>query len=263
MIDYHIHSELSADCETPMERMAGAAQRKGLKEICFTDHIDLDFPGDIDFVFDFREYDRDFAEVKIAFPDIDIKKGLEAGLELRTAASMARIVSKHELDYVIGSKHLIGGLDPYGSEFWRQYSKNEAYAAYLEECIECASACDFYDVFGHLGYVSKFCPFEDALMKYSDYRDMIDKLLKILIEKGKGIEVNTSGIKNTGSVMPEIPIIKRYYELGGEIITVGSDAHDESSVGRAAGETLGTLKDIGFKYVCAFDKRRPRYILIP
>lgn len=263
MIDYHIHTGFSADCETPMKRMAEAARKRGLKEICFTDHMDLDFPGDIDFVFDFREYDREFAEVKSAYPDIGIKKGIEAGLELRTAASMAAIAREHELDYVIGSKHLVYGLDPYGSELWRLYSMQEAYTAYLQECIESASACDFFDVFGHLGYVSKFCPFEDVLMRYGDHKDAIDALLKILIEKGKGIEVNASGIKNTGSVMPEASIIKRYFELGGEIITAGSDAHEESAVGRAVSETLEILKDIGFKYVCAFDRRKPRFLTIP
>lgn len=263
MIDYHIHTGLSADCEAPMERMAEAARKRGLKEICFTDHIDLDFPGDIDFVFDFLEYDREFACVLSAYPDIGIKKGLEAGLELRTAAGMAAIVSGHELDYVIGSTHLVTGLDPYGSELWRLYSKQEAYAAYMQECIECASACDFYDVFGHLGYVSKFCPFEDALMRYGDYKDAVDELLKILIHKGKGLEVNTSGIRNTGQVLPEGSIIKRYFEFGGEIITVGSDAHEESAVGRAVDETLEMLKSIGFKYVCTFDKRKPKFISIP
>lgn len=263
MIDYHIHTDLSADCETPMERMAEAARRRGLKEICFTDHIDLDFPGDIDFVFDFREYDREFTEVKSAYPDINIKKGLEAGLELQTAKSMAKIAAEYDLDYVIGSKHLVYGLDPYKSEIWRLYSMQEAYTAYLQECIECASNCDFYDVFGHLGYISKFCPFEDPLLRYGNYEDAVDTLLKMLIEKGKGIEVNTSGLKNTGSVMPEVSIIKRYFELGGEIVTVGSDAHEESAVGRAVNETLEILKRIGFRYVCAFDKRRPRYISIP
>jgi histidinol-phosphatase (PHP family) len=263
MIDYHIHTDLSGDCEVPMEKMAEAARRRGLAEICFTDHIDLDFPGDIDFIFDFREYDRKYAEVKSAYPDINIKKGLEAGLELRTAESMAAIAAEHGFDYVIGSRHLVMGFDPFGSELWRLYSQKEAYEAYLQECIECVSACDFYDVFGHLGFVSKFCPFEDALMRYGDYKEMLDVLLRMLIEKGKGLEVNTGGIKNTGSVMPEASIIKRYFELGGEITTVGSDAHEEYAVGRAVGDTLGMLKSIGFKYVCAFDKRRPRFLTIP
>jgi histidinol-phosphatase (PHP family) len=175
---------------------------------------------------------------------------------------MAELVKKHKLDYVIGSKHLVYGLDPFGSELWKQYTQKQAYEAYLVECIECAAACDFYDVFGHLGYIAKFCPFEDALMSYSDYSDAIDELLKILVKHGKGLEINTSGIKNTGTVMPEIPIAKRFFELGGEIVTVGSDAHDEAAVGRAVAETMQQLGSVGLKYVCAFDSRKPRFLAI-
>jgi histidinol-phosphatase (PHP family) len=122
--------------------------------------------------------------------------------------------------------------------------------------------CDYFDVFGHLGYIAKFCPFEDALMAYSDYSGAIDELLKILVENGKGLEINTSGIKNTGAVMPEIPIARRFRELGSEIVTVGSDAHDEAAVGRAVEETMRQLASVGFKYVCAFDSRKPRFLAI-
>ena len=263
MIDYHIHSDISGDCSVSMMRMAEAAQRKGLKEICFTEHIDIDFPGDIDFVFDMGEYDEAFCEVKAAFAELNIRKGIEAGLETATKDTMSALVSRHRLDYVIGSKHLVTGLDPFGSELWRTCSQREAYEAYLQECIESVKECGFFDVFGHLGYISKFCPFEDSLMRYADYGDMIDELLKILADKGKGLEVNTSGLKATGSVMPEMPIVKRFFELGGEIVTVGSDAHDEASVGRATKETMQQLARAGFKYVCAFDNRKPRFIAIP
>lgn len=262
MIDYHIHSDISGDCSVPMMRMAEAAQRRNLREICFTEHIDLDFPGDIDFVFDFNEYDEAFAEVKAAFPDMNIRKGIEAGLETATKQTMAELVRKHKLDYVIGSKHLVGGLDPFGSELWKLYSQREAYEDYLKECIESAKECDFYDVFGHLGYIAKFCPFEDRLMRYGEYTDAVDELLKLLVEKGKGLEVNTSGIKATGSTMPEMPIVKRFFDLGGEIVTLGSDAHDESAPGRAVGETLQQLKRVGFKYICAFESRKPRFLTI-
>lgn len=263
MLDYHIHSDISGDCSVPMMSMAGAAQRRGLKEICFTEHIDLDFPGDIDFAFDFNEYDEAFAEVKAAFPDMNIRQGIEAGLETATKDTMKELIEKHRLDYVIGSKHLVFGLDPFDTELWKLYQQREAYEAYMSECIESAEACDFFDVFGHLGYISKFCPFEDTLLRYGDHREAIDELLRILIGKGKGIEVNTSGIKNTGSAMPEATIVGRFFELGGEIVTVGSDAHDEAAVGRAIKETMQQLKRIGFKYVCVFDSRKPRFIAIP
>lgn len=246
-----------------MMRMAKAAQKKGLSQICFTEHIDIDFPGGKDFVFDFVDYDTKFAQVKSAFPKMNIRKGAEAGLEIKTKDKLLCALSGKSFDFIIGSVHLIGGLDPYGSELWEKYEKQRAFEDYLDECIECAKAFDIYDVFGHLGYVSKFCPHEDALMRYGDYREALDELLRILVQKGKGLEVNTSGIRNTGSAMPETPILKRFFELGGEIVTVGSDAHDDSAVGRAVPETLEILKSIGFNYVCAFDERRPRYIKIP
>lgn len=263
MIDYHIHSDISADCAVPMSLMAKAARSKGLKEICFTEHIDLDFPGGTDFVPDFDAYDLKFEAVRSAFPDIAIRKGIEAGLELRTKEGIISALSGKSFDFVIGSVHLVEGLDPYCAEFWDKYALRQAFEEYLGVCIECAKEMGYYDVFGHLGYVSKFCPHEDAVLNYSDFSDAVDELLKLLIEKGKGIEVNTSGIKNTRSVMPEINIISRFFEFGGEVVTVGSDAHEETSVGRASGETLDMLKGIGFKYVCAFDERRPRFITIP
>lgn len=245
-----------------MMRMAEAAQRRGLKDVCFTEHIDLDFPGDIDFVFDMGEYDEAFGETKAAFPGMNIRKGIEAGLETATKDTLEKLIGNHKLDYVIGSKHLVMGLDPFGSELWKLYTQKEAYEAYVKECIESVKACGFFDVFGHLGYISKFCPFEDTLLRYSDYSDEIDELLRILVEKGKGLEANTSAMKSTGATMPETPILKRFFELGGEIVTVGSDAHDEAAVGRAVGETTQQLKRVGFKYVCAFDSRKPRFLTI-
>lgn len=247
----------------PMADMAGAAQRAGLKEICFTEHIDIDFPGDIDFVPDLDYYADEFEKVKATFLGMNVRKGIEAGLELRTKRELELFTAGKEFDYVIGSVHLIGGLDPYGSEFWHLYRGRRAFEEYLSTCIECAQEFDLYDVFGHLGYPAKFCPHDGALLRYEDHKDALDTLLGVLVKKGKGLEVNTSAFVKTGSVMPEEAVIKRYLELGGEIVTVGSDAHDEQSVGRAVPETLSMLKSIGLKYICAYDKRKPRFIAIP
>ena len=103
--------------------------------------------------------------------------------------------------------------------------ERDIFEEYLRTCIACAASCDFFDVFGHIGYVSKFCPADDKILRYSDYSDALDALLKMLVQRGKGIEVNTSGLAATSQTMPETAVIARYHELGGEIITVGSDAH--------------------------------------
>lgn len=262
MIDYHVHTEFSADCSVPMERMAKAALDAGIKELCFTEHIDFDTPGDTNFIVDMDAYREGYERVKALFPEISIRFGVEAGLDLPAMDRMAALLDGRPLDYVVGSQHMVFGLDPYYPDIWEKYSQQTIYEEYVRTSIECAAACDFYDVIGHIGYIGKFCPHEDKLLAYSDYPDAIDSLLKTIIEKGKGLEVNTSGLFMTPSTMPETPIIKRYFELGGEIITIGSDAHKESVVGHAAFETLDVLKTIGFRYVCAFDARKPRFIPI-
>jgi len=260
MIDYHVHSDISADCEVRMADMARAAQRAGIRELCFTEHIDLELPGELDFSVDFGRYRTELEEVRAQFPDIRIRMGIEAGLDMRTKDRMASLLSG--LDYVVGSQHVVYGQDPYYMKIWGQHTQREIYAEYLAESLRCAAACGFFDVLGHLGYIAKFCPYEDKLMRYAEFPDAIDAILRLLVEQGKGLEVNTNGLYMTPDTMPEMPIVARYRELGGEIVTVGSDAHYECVAGHAVPETLAALKDIGFKYVCAFDERRPRFITI-
>ena len=263
MIDYHIHTHISGDCDASMMDMAAAAGQKGLREICFTEHIDLDVSSNIDFTIDFDAYRCAFSETRAAYPDITMRMGIEAGLEMRTKDEMKDIIAANDVDYVIGSQHIVFGLDPYEPDIWQQYDQRVIFDEYLRASIECVAACDFYDMVGHIGYISKFCPHDDKLMRYSDYRDAVDTLLKTIVQKGKGIEVNTNGLFSVGATMPEMPIITRYYELGGRIVTIGSDAHFTGHVGRGVPETLDVLKNIGFEYVCAFDKRKPRFIPIP
>ena len=260
MIDYHVHSDISGDCEVKMADMAVAARNAGVRELCFTEHIDIDFPGEIDFSVDFTRYLAEFEAVKQSFPDIHIRMGIEAGLDVCTKDEMEKRLSG--LDYVVGSQHIVFGQDPYYKEAWEGRPQREIFEKYLAESLRCAAACDYYDVLGHLGYISKFCPHEDKLMRYSDFSDAVDAILKTLIDKGKGLEVNTNGLYMTPDTMPEKPIVARYRELGGEIVTVGSDAHYASVVGHAVPETLQMLKSIGFRYVCAFDGRKPRFIAI-
>jgi histidinol-phosphatase (PHP family) len=260
MIDYHVHSSISGDCDIPMADMAAAALKAGVCELCFTEHIDIDLPTDIDFSLDLARYRAEFAEVKARFTGINIRMGVEAGLDMRHLDEISQML--FNLDYVVGSQHIVNGTDPYNRQVWEEYTQHELYDTYIAEVLQCMSACDFYDVLGHLGYIAKFCPYEDRLFRYSDYTDAVDEVLKRLVQRGKGLEINTNGLYMTPDTMPERPIAARFFELGGEIVTVGSDAHYERVVGHAVSETLEMLKSIGFRYVCAFDARKPRFITI-
>ena len=263
MIDYHIHTSLSADCDVDMMEMAAAADKKGLKEICFTDHYDIDFPSEDDYTVDFELYAKQLSEVKAAYPQINIRKGVEAGLEPHSFHRFEKLLENEELDYVVGSVHVVCGLDPYFDTFWKSTGRQKAFDEYARLSLECVKAADFYDVFGHLGYISKYCPMDNNLFKYSDYTGVVDEILTTLVERGQGLEVNTSGLLKTGNLMPDLPIIQRFKQLGGEIVTIGSDAHASELVGYAADYTLNALKTLGFKYVCAYDKRVPRFFPIP
>ncbi len=261
MIDYHLHTSFSIDCEAPMESMVKAAVHAGINELCFTEHLDIMQPGEIDF--DFAAYRKEFLKLQKANPKLNMRFGIEAGICSDTLEDTKQIIESQPFDFVIGSQHLIFGLDAYEQELWQRYSKDKIFDEYLRLCIVSARSCDFYDVFGHIGYVGKPCPYPDKLLSYLKYGDAIDTLLKIIIENGKGIEINTSGLKMTPSTMPEMRIAKRFLELGGEIITIGSDAHAPQNVGFKIPQTLRQLKEIGLRYVCAFDNRKPRFITIP
>lgn len=266
MIDYHVHSDISVDCAVPMRRMAQAALDAGIKELGFAQHIDLDLPKEVELDFsalDLGAYVKDIADTRGDFPGLTVRCGIEAGLDINTKERMSAILSGFdECDFVIGSQHFVFNSDPFYATAWEGRTQREMYEEYMRVSLETVMSCDFFDVLGHLGYIGKFCPYEDKLLRYSDYTDAVDAVLRALVERGKGLEVNTNGLYMTPSTMPETAIVKRFFELGGEIVTIGSDAHYESVVGHAAAETLDILKDIGFKYVCAFDKRKPRYIKI-
>lgn len=256
MIDYHIHTSLSTDCDFSMKQMAQAAIDQGLKYISFTDHIDFDFPNG-EFMVDFSEYRKHFEDVKKAFPQINIAKGIEAGIEPHSFHRYKELFKDQELDFVLGSVHVVFGYDPYFPDLWNSVTKQQAFDEYAVLSLKCIDAIEVFDVLGHIGYIGKYCPFENNLFRYSDYTDIIDTILKKLIEHSKGLEVNTSGLLKTADYMPEKPIIERYHELGGEIVTIGSDAHLPENVGFAAKDTLEYLNHIGFKYVFTYNQREP------
>ena len=168
-----------------------------------------------------------------------------------------QFLSRLKLDFVIGSVHFVDGYDPYEPEYWVGKTMRHGFERYLEHSLDCVRVQDGYDVLGHLNYVCKSpnSPTHEPLL-YKDYADICDEIMKTVISKGKGMEINTSGVDRMGDFLPSADFLKRYKELGGEIVTVGSDAHAPDRVGQYAGEALEILKDI-FGYVCTFENRKP------
>jgi histidinol-phosphatase (PHP family) len=258
--DYHIHTIYSSDSEAPVEEVICSAIDKGLNEIAFTDHVDFD-PR---YTFtDYEKYIPRMLELREKYKEkISIVCGVEVGLESEWANDINRLTSAHPFDFIIGSSHAVRTLDVYYDQkkFFGDKSKKEAYTIYFEEILKNIDTCKDFCVYGHLDYITRYGMYEDNSLKYADYAELIDEILKKIIEKGKGIEVNTSGFRyGIENVYPQKDIIKRYKDFGGEIITVGSDAHKSKDVGDHIAFAYDVIKDCGFEYVTRFKERKPTF----
>lgn len=261
--DYHTHSNFSMDSDAPMENMIISAISKGLDQIAFTDHVDFDerypftdYDSYIPFIMNLREKYSD--KIHIVF-------GVEIGLENQWADKVNPFSIKYPFDFIIGSSHAVCKYDLYfdQKEFFSDRTKEEAYSTYFEEIYKNILACPNFNVYGHLDFVSRYGLYEDNSLSYNDYKAIIDKILSELITRGKGIEVNTSGFRyGIDCTYPDITILRRYKELGGEIITCGSDSHTTAGVGAYIDYAYELVKAAGFKYIAAFKAQKPEFIKI-
>ena len=256
MFDYHIHSDFSADCKTPMERTIEEAIRKGLSEICFTEHIDYDYPDtSIVFEFDLEAYDEKVAEMQRKYGEqLTIKKGVEIGVQPHQLDMYKALLEKEYFDFVICSMHTTEKKDLHSGEFFEGKTQEEAYQVYYEELLYCVKHFKNFQVLGHLDLAKRYKRQESE----KDFHDIIGEIFKEIIPAGKGIELNTSGkrygLKNG---MPSEDILKLYKKLGGEIITLGSDSHVETTLAYEFKESLELLRSLGYNYVSTFEDKKP------
>ena len=253
MYDYHMHTRVSFDGHDTGLAMAIAAKERGLTEICFTDHID--YVDGMDMVFDTAAYNAEYDGLEV--PGLLIRTGLEFGLTPDNAAQLKIDLGRRHFDFVLGSVHLVDGVDIYMSEYWADKSYDEAIRLHLETTLESVRVHEDYDVLGHLTYISK-CGANPRkeLLRYEDHKGLVDEILRELVKRGKGMELNTSGIDRCGGPLPTLDYFQRFHELGGKIVTVGSDSHDTARVGQYTHEMTAELKKI-FGYVCTFEDRKP------
>ena len=253
MFDYHMHSRVSFDAHDTGLDMALAAKEKGLREICFTDHMD-DTP-EKDMVFDPAAYSAEYDDLEV--PGLKIRRGVEYGLTPDNTDQMAEDLKRRDYDFVLGSVHFVDGMDVYMHPYWEGKTPEEAVEQYLETTLRCVQVHRDYDVLGHLTYLCKARGnVTHTLIRYEEHREIIDEILRELVRHDKGMEVNTSGIDRCGVSLPTMDVFRRFHELGGRIVTVGSDAHDTGRVGQYTGEMAEQLKEI-FGYVCTFENRQP------
>lgn len=264
--DTHMHSQYSGDSDATQESMILSAIQKQLSGICFTDHLDIDYPEEPElFLLDLPNYTSSVLALKASFQGkLPICLGIELGLQPHLAALYTDILSQYPFDFVIGSSHVVHGIDPYYPVFYEKRTETECYREYFISILENLKAFDGFDVYGHLDYVVRYGPSKNTNYHWSQYQDIIDEILRLLIEKGKGIEINTAGYKyGLGHPNPTEEILARYHSLGGEIITIGADAHKPEHVAYDFEKVPELLKAAGFTYYTVFKERKPEFIPLP
>ena len=265
MKDSHVHTNLSHDGISSIEEYLDIATEKGVDEITFTEHFDI-YDG-VETKLKTLDVDNYLKEYRKRKDDTKVKTnfGIEIGLRPESYSKIRNMVINHDFDFIIGSSHITCkkdmSMDP---TFFEGLSAQEAYMKYFNEVLENIKKYYYeFDVYGHLDYVVRYGDYGIQQINYNDYRDTLDAILMTLIRKDKGIEINTSGIRyGLGMPHPNMEIIKRYKELGGKIITVGSDAHQAKDLASYFEMAYGMLQLAGFDEVAVYHHRKPDFVKI-
>ena len=261
--DTHAHSTFSSDTVCTIPQAVEAAIAAKLAGISFTDHLDVGVPeGSVGDHFDIANQQAVIKENQQKYgSQIALYAGIEIGLQTHYLTDIQKAIAAHRFDIVIGSVHLINGEDPYVGDFYVGRNLREAYREYLEYYIECIRPFDDFDVLGHYDYISRWSPYKEKTLAYRAFKDQFDTLFRIVIEKGKAIELNTrSFLSRDNQPGPQFDpdVFKRYRELGGELVTLGSDAHDTQRIGADFTFYAAKLKECGFNYLTHFKERKPQ-----
>jgi len=263
IIDHHMHTWYSpdADQKATFKAYIQKAKSMGIEALVFTDHVDFDSPADIfleDIDYDVYVKDLDQARLESQF---DLRLGVEIGYQPHLNDRLNTFLSAYPFDFVICSIHIGDGLDFYTGEFFEGKTQREAYQRYFEIVLETVKNYDNFDVFGHIDYIIRYGGYDHKMYKYQDYKTIIDEILKVIVQKGKGIEINTSGIRyGLGVVHPLLDVLKSYKKLGGTIVTFGSDAHQVSDYYDGFKETIDLLKAAGFDKIAVYNQRKVELI---
>ena len=268
--DYHVHSNFSCDSSYEMEDVIKDAIKLGLKEICFTDHVDYDIKADWDdenpiiykdnkivYNVNYPVYFEKLENFVIKYKDeINIKKGLEFGIQTHTIDKFQNLFNSYDLDFILLSIHQIDDHEFWTGEFQEGKTIKKCYDDYYDELFKIVQNYHDYSVLAHMDLMRRYV--DDKKDYFTYCKNDIKSILEYIIRDGKGIEVNTSSFfYKIDGLTPSINIIKLYHELGGEIITIGSDSHNKERLGSHIKDIKEILKDIGFKYFCTFENMIP------
>lgn len=255
LADYHMHTSFSNDSSYPMEDAIKQAIALGIDEICFSEHSDYGTMGN--YVVNYEIYYQTYKTLKEKYKDqITIKFGCEFGVQRHTMDQYQEDFKKYPFDFIILSNHQIDDLEFWNYKYQEGKTQREYNRGYYQAILDCIESFDNYSVLGHLDVIKRYD--QKGIYPDQEVEDIIVKILKHVILHNKGIEINTSNFRyGLKDLTPSIDILKLYYQLGGKILTIGSDSHESSHVGYNITLIKEKMKEIGFKEFCTFDKMKP------
>lgn len=252
LFDTHIHTRHSDDSNMNIEDAIKRANELGIGMI-ITEHIDMAHP-EPDVFFDIDLYFEEYTKYR----SNKLLLGIEVGMRTECVEDNRSIVGDYHFDYVIGSIHFVDNIEIYQEHFYRNRTKKDTFRRYFECMLDCLKGYDFVDSLGHIDYIARYARYEDPEVYYNEFGDLIDEILLTAVRKGKALEINTRRLANPEIVARVLPIYQRFHELGGKMVTIGSDAHKPEHVGRR----LTVAKDIADACnlkVVYFKDRKPEW----
>lgn len=262
--DSHVHTIISHDGKSSIPEYIAEPKKKDIDEITFTEHYDIYDGVETKLTtLDVEEYRRKYLALT-KNSAVKTKFGIEIGLRPEAEQKIKAMTSAHNFDFIIGSSHITCGKDiSMDSSFFDGLTPYQARMKYFNEVLENINIFDDFDVYGHLDYVVRYggykCDYAKHI-RYAEYSDILDEILKSLIKKDKGIEINSSGIRNQlGAPHPNLDIVQRFIDLGGKIITMGSDAHVAEDLGKHFHIVRELLKRRGVVRIAVYNNRTPYF----
>ena len=261
LFDSHVHSDNSHDGEHSITFLCENAEQKNLMGLCITDHYELDqnlAQADLCLRNSFMETGK----ARQAFDyRLLVMNGIEMGQAIQNKEKAQEILRRYRFDLVLGSLHCIRGMDDFAYIDFSDLDVDVILTRYFEEILELCQWGQF-DSLAHLTYPLRYITGQYHIpVDLSRYDSIIDEILRTLAQKGLGLEINTAGLRREiGQTAPTLPYIKRFRQLGGEILTFGSDAHRAQDLGAGLDTAIEMAKEAGFSYFAFFKKREPRML---
>lgn len=261
--DYHTHTRHSVDAGDRLLNFARAALEKNLQEVCFTDHVDFDENLAWNDFFVWEAFKTEFESVREISGEVSLKAGFEIDYQASHEDEVIDFLEDKNADFVIGSVHYVDGRMTMLRKFFEDYDQRESYERHFEEVLSAARS-GVFDVLGHLDYPKRAGALVKGPFPFLEFRGVIEEILRAAIKTDTGIEINSAGYSHPPrETYPGFETVKLYRDLGGRILTFGSDSHEAATLGRGLKDAWKMAREAGFTEYTVFEKRKFKFVPIP